>query len=230
MLSKVFPEFSPELNTAISSASVVKLYEPGEFLVRKGAIIDKAYIILDGIAKLCQEGTDGEHFIITYLQPGHSFGVSLSEHAPVETRIALTSLIAMEPTTALIMSLPDKDRLAKKHDQWYAYILQTSVMHYKIYMELVDSIAFRNLDARISFFLQRLSEARGSVFLQISHQEIADGLNSSREVVSRLLKKMEMEKKICLGHNSIQLLWEQDLKPVYHPPKHKSHHHTRHKA
>jgi CRP/FNR family transcriptional regulator, anaerobic regulatory protein len=117
------------------------------------------------------------------------------------------------------LSFQDKDRLAGKYDEWYSYILESSVMHYKVYMELVDSIAFRNLDDRIVFFLQRLSQARESTLLQISHQEIADGLNSSREVVSRLLKKLEMEKKISLGHNSIQLLPSSGLKAGLPPTK-----------
>ena len=205
--------------TELSGASSIKAYQPGEFLIRKGDILLKAFIVLDGIVKLCQEGADGEQFVITYLQPGNSFGIALCENGPVENRIALVSLIAMEPVTMLTISLPDKDRLAKKYDEWYSYILQSSVMYYKDYVELVDSIAFQNLDDRIIFFLQRLSQAQESPLLQISHQEIAHGLNSSREVVSRLLKKLEIEKKISLGHNSIRLLRSSELKADLPPTK-----------
>lgn len=152
MLTKVFPQFPPELITDLAGVSSIKTYEPGEFLIRKGDTLVKASVVLDGLVKLCQEGTDGEQFVITYLQPGHSFGIALCENGPVESRTALVSLIAMEPVALLTMSFQDKDRLAKKYDDWYSYILQSSVMHYKVYMELVDSIAFRNLDARIFFF------------------------------------------------------------------------------
>ena len=206
MLTKVFPQFPPELITELNGISSIKTFEPGEILVRKGENLLKTSVVLDGMVKLYHEGPDGEQFVITYLQPGHNFGIALCENSSVENRIALVSLIAMEPVTLLTMSFQDKDRLARKYDEWYSYILQSSVMYDKVYMELVDSIAFRNLDDRIIFFLQRLSQARESTLLQISHQEIADGLNSSREVVSRLLKKLEIEKKISLGHNSIQLL------------------------
>ena len=206
MLTKVFPQFPPELITELTGISSIKTFEPGEFLVRKGDTLLKTSVVLDGMVKLYHEGTDGEQFVITYLQPGHNFGIALGENSSVENRIALVSLIAMEPVTLLTMSFQDKDRLARKYDEWYSYILQSSFMYYKVYVELVDSIAFRNLDDRIIFFLQRLSQACESTSLQISHQEIADGLNSSREVVSRLLKKLEIEKKISLGHNSIQLL------------------------
>ena len=206
MLTKVFPQFPPELITELNGISSIKTFEPGEFLVRKGENLLKTLVVLDGMVKLYHEGTDGEQFVITYLEAGHNFGIALCENSSAENRIALVSLIAMEPVTLLTMSFQDKDRLARKYDEWYSYILQSSVMHDKVYMELVDSIAFRNLDDRIIFFLQRLSQARESTLLQISHQEIADGLNSSREVVSRLLKKLEIEKKISLGHNSIQLL------------------------
>ncbi|WP_220466415.1 helix-turn-helix domain-containing protein [Dyadobacter psychrotolerans] len=42
--------------------------------------------------------------------------------------------------------------------------------------------------------------------MSITHQEIANDLNTSREVVSRLLKKMEQDRKIRLSRNSVEWL------------------------
>ena len=54
-------------------------------------------------------------------------------------------------------------------------------------------------------YLKRYMEQTGKKNLDISHQQIADDLNSSREVISRLLKKMEQRGRVKLHRNMIEL-------------------------
>jgi CRP/FNR family transcriptional regulator len=49
-----------------------------------------------------------------------------------------------------------------------------------------------------------LSET-GKKIIELSHQQIADDLNSSREVISRLLKKMEQQNLVKLNRNMIEM-------------------------
>jgi CRP/FNR family transcriptional regulator len=46
------------------------------------------------------------------------------------------------------------------------------------------------MDERLEFYLKRHKDACGCADLKLSHQEIATELNTSREVISRLLKKI----------------------------------------
>jgi CRP/FNR family transcriptional regulator len=62
-------------------------------------------------------------------------------------------------------------------------------------LEVVDNIAFRAMDERLEFYLKRNADA-GSKDLKLSHQ-VATELNTSREVISRLLKKMEQRSQIA---------------------------------
>ena len=62
------------------------------------------------------------------------------------------------------------------------------------------------MDERLEFYLKNQFEGSKTNILSITHQEIANDLNTSRELVSRLLKKLEQDKKIRLLRNSIQLL------------------------
>jgi len=70
---------------------------------------------------------------------------------------------------------------------------------------LIDNIAFRNMDERLFFYLKRYTEINHSNLVNVSHQQIADELNSSREVISRLLKKMEQRNMLLLHRNSIEM-------------------------
>jgi CRP/FNR family transcriptional regulator len=73
-------------------------------------------------------------------------------------------------------------------------------------LTVIDNIAFKNMDERLEFYLKRRNTDSGKLILNLTHQEIADDLNSSREVISRLLKKMEQLGKIKLNRNSIEII------------------------
>jgi len=76
-------------------------------------------------------------------------------------------------------------------------------------MEMVDSIrslAFLNLDNRLFKYLSKQVDVKNSHLLNITHQEIASDLHTSRVVISRLLKTLEHEGKIKLGRHKIQVL------------------------
>jgi len=70
----------------------------------------------------------------------------------------------------------------------------------------IDSIAFKKMDQRLEQYLVQLSEERNSSILLGTHQEIADDLHTSREVVSRLLKQLEKLGKVRLSRNKIELI------------------------
>ncbi|HSP40251.1 MAG TPA: helix-turn-helix domain-containing protein, partial [Gillisia sp.] len=69
--------------------------------------------------------------------------------------------------------------------------------------ETIDTIAFMNMDERLLRYLQDKAKINQSEALQITHQQIAYDLNTSRVVISRLLKKLEIDKKILLQRNQI---------------------------
>ena len=73
-------------------------------------------------------------------------------------------------------------------------------------LKTIDHIAFQKLDERLIAYLKEKSKTTGSSLLNISHQQIAEELATSREVISRLLKKLENDNKLLLYRNQIKLL------------------------
>jgi CRP/FNR family transcriptional regulator len=71
----------------------------------------------------------------------------------------------------------------------------------------IDHIAFRNMDERLLFYLKRHRETLKTDILTLSNTEIAQELNSSREVISRLMKKLAEKGMIRLLKNQqVQIL------------------------
>jgi CRP/FNR family transcriptional regulator len=73
-------------------------------------------------------------------------------------------------------------------------------------LKTIDQIAFSKLDERLEHYLLEKATITNSMLLNLSHEQIANELATSRVVISRLLKKMENDKKLLLYRNQIKLL------------------------
>jgi CRP/FNR family transcriptional regulator len=82
---------------------------------------------------------------------------------------------------------------------WFRFVMSTYRERFEEVITALESVAFRSLDERVEFYLRSRSEASGSPVLHITHQEIARDLNSSREVISRLLKRLETLGRVRLA-------------------------------
>jgi CRP/FNR family transcriptional regulator len=82
------------------------------------------------------------------------------------------------------------DQWMAKYKSWYYYVLKSYRSRFEDLLSTIDHIAFRNMDERLLFYLKRRQKALGTNILTVSNTGIAQELNSSREVISRLMKKL----------------------------------------
>jgi CRP/FNR family transcriptional regulator len=93
-----------------------------------------------------------------------------------------------------------------KYRDWRSFVMNTYRMRFEELLEALDSIAFLKMDERLWKYLREKANSLDTDEIGISHQDIAYDLNSSREVISRLLKQMERKGVLKLGRNKIELL------------------------
>ena len=203
-LNRFYPSFDKELKEVIASRGVLKTYEPGESIMRPGQYFQSTMLIAEGRIKLYREGDDGNEFFIYFLEPGNACALSMICAAKHEKSHMLA--VALEETEVITVPIELMDELMRNHRSWYYFVLETYRNRFEEILQVVDSIAFKSMDERLEFYLHNQSEKLNQQELNITHQQIADDLNSSREVISRLLKKMEKEGKVHLNRNSIEVI------------------------
>ncbi len=203
-LDELFPQFDNDLISHLEKIGKVVEFDEGEMLMRTGQYFKSSLLILDGRVKLYREGDDGEEFFLYYLEKGNACALSMICAAKNETSAIKAK--AMSPVKALEIPIQHMDALMKDYRQWYYFVLETYRSRFSELLEVIDQVAFHSMDQKLEFYLKRQFEALKSNKITVTHQEIADDLNSSREVISRLLKKLESQERISISRNEITLL------------------------
>lgn len=203
-INKIFPSFSNQLQIDIDKNAIFQSVAAGNVIMRTGQYIKNTVLVLSGRIKIYREDENGGEFFMYYLQPGQACAISMICATKSEKSQIMAKVI--EDAELMMVPLPLMDQWMMQHRSWYEFVIDTYRSRFEEVLEVIDSIAFRAMDERLEFYLKRHKEALSTKDLKLSHQEIASDLNTSREVVSRLLKKMEQRQLLRLHRNHIELL------------------------
>lgn len=199
-LQKIFPQFDEELVRHLEAIGHEENYEENEMLMRPGQYFRNSLLILNGRVKLYREGDDSGEFFLYFLEQGQACALSMI--CATKNEASAIKAKAMTPVKALAIPIEHMDGLMRDYRQWYYFVLETYRARFGELLEVIDHVVFHAMDEKLEFYLRRQFETMGSK-ISVTHQEIADDLNSSREVISRLLKKLESQNRIAISRNEI---------------------------
>ncbi len=203
-LASIFPEFEPALVENIMDCGTLREVPAGTQLMRTGQFIRSTVLVLEGLIKVYRTDEDGNDFFMYHIGAGEACALSLTCSVGFQT----SAISAKTSKDSLILLIPIEkmDDWMTDYRTWYQFVVKTYRSRFDELLQTLDSVAFRNMDERIEFYLKRHRDKLGTNIIPITHQEMAQELNSSREVISRLLKKLSERGKIKLNRYSIEIL------------------------
>lgn len=196
--------FEPALIEELEEKSQFTSIREGQLIVDIGQTIRTVPIILSGSVKILRRDETGREILLYYLNPNESCALTFTccmEQFPSEIRA-----VAEEDVDFLAIPISLMDQWMVKYPTWKSFVMKTIRNRFNELLKTIDQIAFQKLDERLVNYLKEKSRTIGSSLLNLSHEQIANDLASSREVISRLLKKLENDKKLLLYRNQIRLL------------------------
>lgn len=203
LLDKFYPQFDDALKQAIASKAVVKQFRTGDEMMRSGQYLKSTMLVTKGRVKLFTNGEDGEEFFMYYLEPGQA--CALSFVCAARNRKSDLEAVAIEDVEAIMIPIELMDDLMIKHKSWYYFVIESYRSRYQEVLDALRSVAFHGMDERLEYYLIKQKNAYQSNTLNLTHEQIANDLNSSRVVISRLLKQMENDGKVKLLRNAIEV-------------------------
>ena len=169
-----------------------------------GEPIKGAPLMLSGAIKISREDINGDELLLYYLEEGDSCTMTMAwEMGQQKSQIrAVTEL----PSQLIMVPLSAVEDWSSRFPSWRKFIFQSYHKRMEELLATVDSIAFDQLEKRLWAYLVEKKRVTKVSTLSITHQTIAQEMHSSRVVISRLLKRLEVDQKIRLHRNAIELI------------------------
>jgi CRP/FNR family transcriptional regulator len=197
------PFSDKELVAEINKQARYRVIPKDTIITKPGEEITFIPIVLKGNIRVIREDSEGQEVFLYHLYPGQTCAMSLTCcNAHKKSMIKAITEVESE-----LLQIPvDKMEEWFKYDQWRDYINNNYQNRFAELIQVIDLIAFNNMDKQLLHYLQERSKALNTRMLAITHQEIADELHTHREAVSRLLRTMEQKKLVKLGRHNIEVL------------------------
>lgn len=206
VLSQYFPVLAryPELKEELTQLCELKTVPKGTVFLKEGAYIKTIPLLVSGLVKVYKEEENGNEVLLYYIQPGESCIMSLT--ACINNETSKVKGVIVEESIALFLPAERVEALGRKYPQWNEFVYNLYSSRFDELLEFVKLLTFSNKDQLLFEYLTKEVKIKGSKELIITHQKIANELGSSREVISRLLKRMEQEGILRLGSGKIEML------------------------
>ena len=196
--------FEAELiNEIHSHAKVISLKE-GDVIFEVGQTVRVIPLLLFGTLKISRIDDDGKELLLYYVHANESCAMTFTccmQQYPSEIKATAETDIEFIAIPISVM-----DQWLAKYPTWKSFVMRTIRSRFNELLHAIDQLAFQKLDERLIQYLKEKSKATGSSLLNLSHEQIANDLASSREVISRLLKRLEIDKKVLLYRNQIKIM------------------------
>jgi CRP/FNR family transcriptional regulator len=202
-LKKLIPQVDAELLQFIAKEAVEMDIPADTTLLKTGNYVQSVPLVVSGLIRVSRNEEDKE-LLLYYIHPGEMCIMSFS--ACCSNSTSLIEAITLEQTKILLIPSLKLREWITKYTSFNFFIYE---MFNKRYLDLIDTInqlIFNHLDERLLNYLNEKSLLSNNKALSITHQQIATDMGTAREVISRLLKKLERENKILTGRNQITIL------------------------
>lgn len=176
----------------------------GELLVDVGDDLTHIPLIFEGTVKIVRHINEDGELVLYYLKPGDTCAISFINC--IERKKSVFEGIVEADMEACFIPLYKVDEWLVKYKTWRRYIIDSYHFRLMEMLESIDGLAFNSLHERILKYLTDMSERAHENVLHVTHQEIASDLNTSRVVISRIMKQLQKEGKVVSSRNNIELV------------------------
>lgn len=196
--------FEKELMDEIVKVGFIDKYKSGDVLIDIGQNMTHIPLILSGAVKIIRQEKAGDELVLYFLEKGDTCAISFINC--VNRKESIFKAVVENDTEAIFLPVEYIDEWLAKFKTWRHFIIDSYHFRLLEMVESIDGLAFMNMNQRLMKYLGDKAKIKQDVNLEITHQEIADDLNTSRVVITRLLKQLHSDGKVFSTRSKIKVL------------------------
>jgi CRP/FNR family transcriptional regulator, anaerobic regulatory protein len=193
----------PELLEEVLKHGIIKDIPAGTEILSEGQYVKVIPVVMEGLIKVYSRYEDKE-LLLYYIEPFESCIMSFS--ASLKNEPSTIFAVTEENTHALLLPANKVSEWVRKYNGINQLFYQQYNQRYTDLLDTIKYLLFYKLDKRILEYLVEKSRLKGDKIINIRHKQIAIELGTAREVITRVLKKMEKEGKVRQLANGIEIL------------------------
>jgi CRP/FNR family transcriptional regulator len=196
--------FEKELLDEIAEVGTYRKVKENELLLDIGDQFHQIPLMLTGAIKISRETSSGEEIVLYFLERGDTCTITFG--SGLQSSKSKVRGVAEKDSEIIFIPVEKLEEWMVTYPSWRSFVIDSYNIRLNEMLEAIDTLAFMKMDQRLFKYLIDKVQIMRSTTLNTTHQEIAVDLNTSRVVISRLLKQLENEGKIKLYRNKIEVL------------------------
>lgn len=196
--------FEEELLENIQECGTLKRVAAGDTIIEIGDYVTGMPLLISGAIKILREDRDGDELLLYFIERGDTCAMTLS-CCLGQTKSEIRA-VAETDTVFVMVPIQKMEEWTSKFKSWRNFVFEAYHHRLSEMLDTIDTIAFMNMDQRLMRYLRDKAKINKNEEIHSTHQQIAYDLHTSRVVISRLLKKLELEGKISLQRNQIRVI------------------------
>jgi CRP/FNR family transcriptional regulator len=204
ILLKKLPFFTePGLKEELQQHGQLATFKKGDVIVKDGQYVKFLPIVLSGAIRVYQQKEDRE-ILLYYVNAEETCTMSMA--AAYFNNKSTSHGVVTEPTEVLIFPASMVEQWQLKYTSWNKYVMNMFRRRYDQMIDSFETIVFDPINVRVLEYLKAKAAKENSPSIELSHQQLALELGTTRVVISRILKDYERQKKIKLYRGRIEVL------------------------
>lgn len=196
--------FEEAMLNEISEVSKIRTFKEGDIIIDFNDNIKSMPLMISGAVKILREDFDEGELLLYFIEKGDTCAMSM-QCCLGNAKSEIRAVAETDGELVLIPVTKMKEWLSK-FESWRNFVFNSYNNRLKEMLNAIDNLAFMNLDERLLNYLIEKSKINHSKEIHNTHQEIAYDLNTSRVVISRVLKALENKGIIKINRTFIELL------------------------
>lgn len=196
--------FEEELLTEIARLGRYYKFNPDVIIMDIGDIVRFMPLMLSGSIKIMREDEDSNELLLYYLEVGDTCAMTLN--CCLRQTKSQIRAVSEDYTELIMIPINKMEEWIIQYESWRSFVFESYNSRLNEMLEAIDNLAFHNMEERIYKYLVDKAIVSKNSSITITHYQIATELNTSREVVTRLLKKLAKDGKVILHRKKIEVL------------------------